>query len=113
MTCRVFITIMWWVFTSSQGRACCAVVDDYKEALGVNSRSELPLLPRIMQERINEHWMSQGVPCWIQPPFGLAPRSHLVWTFSGSPTNYALRQDLNWRELRGRPNTRLTDTICW
>ena len=58
----------------SQGEPVAAVhVDDYKEALGVNSRSELAVATRIMQERINEHWMSQGVTMldptsvWIGP----------------------------------------------
>ncbi len=45
-----------------QGEPVSAVhVDDYHEALGVNSRSQLADATRIMQERINEHLMAEGV----------------------------------------------------
>lgn len=45
-----------------QGEPVSAVhVDDYREALGINSRAQLAVATRIMQERINERLMAEGV----------------------------------------------------
>jgi bifunctional UDP-N-acetylglucosamine pyrophosphorylase/glucosamine-1-phosphate N-acetyltransferase len=35
--------------------------DDFSEAYGINDRSQLALSQQIMQQRINEYWMSKGV----------------------------------------------------
>ena len=36
--------------------------DDYRDGLGVNSRIQLAQLTAIARDRINEHWMAEGVP---------------------------------------------------
>jgi bifunctional UDP-N-acetylglucosamine pyrophosphorylase/glucosamine-1-phosphate N-acetyltransferase len=35
--------------------------EDYLEALGINDRSQLAMAQQILQQTINEYWMSQGV----------------------------------------------------
>ncbi|EPD77379.1 bifunctional UDP-N-acetylglucosamine diphosphorylase/glucosamine-1-phosphate N-acetyltransferase GlmU [Atopobium sp. oral taxon 199] len=56
-----YLTDMVGIYVG-QGEPVSAVhVDDYHEALGVNSRSQLADATRIMQERINEHLMAEGV----------------------------------------------------
>ncbi|WP_282710151.1 bifunctional UDP-N-acetylglucosamine diphosphorylase/glucosamine-1-phosphate N-acetyltransferase GlmU [Lancefieldella sp. Marseille-Q7238] len=56
-----YLTDMVGIYVG-QGEPMSAVhVDDYHEALGVNSRSQLADATRIMQERINEHLMAEGV----------------------------------------------------
>ena len=47
--------------------------DDYRDGLGVNSRIQLAQLTAIARDRINEHWMAEGVTfidptqAWIGP----------------------------------------------
>ncbi len=44
------------------GESVTAVMcEDYLEALGVNDRSQLAMSQQILQQTINEYWMSQGV----------------------------------------------------
>jgi len=47
---------------NNMGESVSAVMcDDYLEALGINDRSQLALAQQILQQTINEYWMSQGV----------------------------------------------------
>jgi bifunctional UDP-N-acetylglucosamine pyrophosphorylase/glucosamine-1-phosphate N-acetyltransferase len=47
---------------NSMGESVTAVMcEDYLEALGINDRSQLALAQQILQQTINEYWMSQGV----------------------------------------------------
>ena len=47
---------------NNMGESVTAVMcEDYLEALGVNDRSQLAMSQQILQQTINEYWMSQGV----------------------------------------------------
>jgi bifunctional UDP-N-acetylglucosamine pyrophosphorylase/glucosamine-1-phosphate N-acetyltransferase len=47
---------------NNMGESVSAVMcEDYLEALGINDRSQLALAQQILQQTINEYWMSQGV----------------------------------------------------
>jgi bifunctional UDP-N-acetylglucosamine pyrophosphorylase/glucosamine-1-phosphate N-acetyltransferase len=47
---------------NNMGESVSAVMcEDYLEALGINDRSQLTLAQQILQQTINEYWMSQGV----------------------------------------------------
>lgn len=47
---------------NNMGESVTAVMcEDYLEALGINDRSQLALAQQILQQTINEYWMSQGV----------------------------------------------------
>ena len=85
------------------------VVHDANECLGVNSRSQLAQATKVMQQRINEFWMAQGVTMldpaqvWIGPDASLGRDCEL------------LPQTMLWGDTKvGEgcilgPNTRLTD----
>lgn len=85
------------------------VVEDARECLGVNSRAQLAQATKIMQERINAHWMDNGVTMldptqvWIGPDVELAQDVEL------------LPQTMLWGKTKvGEgsiigPNSRLTD----
>ena len=46
----------------NMGESVTAVMcEDYLEALGINDRSQLAMSQQILQQTINEYWMSQGV----------------------------------------------------
>ncbi len=47
--------------------------DDYRDGLGVNSRIQLAQLTAIARDRINEHWMAEGVTSSIPRRPGSAP----------------------------------------
>ena len=47
--------------------------DDYRDGLGVNSRIQLAQLTAIARDRINEHWMAEGVPSSTPHRPGSAP----------------------------------------
>ena len=47
---------------NNMGESVTAVMcEDYLEALGINDRSQLAMSQQILQQTINEYWMSQGV----------------------------------------------------
>lgn len=47
---------------NNMGESVSAVMcEDYLEALGINDRSQLAMSQQILQQTINEYWMSQGV----------------------------------------------------
>ena len=47
---------------NNMGESVSAVMcEDYLEALGINDRSQLAMAQQILQQTINEYWMSQGV----------------------------------------------------
>ncbi len=58
--------------------------DDYRDGLGVNSRIQLAQLTAIARDRINEHWMAEGVTfidptqAWIGPD-AVIGRDTVVW----------------------------------
>ena len=58
--------------------------DDYRDGLGVNSRIQLAQLTAIARDRINEHWMAEGVTfidptqAWIGPDATIG-RDTVVW----------------------------------
>lgn len=85
------------------------VVEDADECLGVNSRSQLAQASKIMQQRINEHWMAQGVTMldpgqvWIGPDVTLGRDCELL-----PQTMLWGKTSLGEGCLVG-PNSRLTD----
>lgn len=47
---------------NNRGESVSAVMcEDFSEAYGINDRSQLALTQQIMQQRINEYWMTKGV----------------------------------------------------
>ena len=85
-------------------------VSDDTETLGVNSRIQLAEAAKVMQRRINQHWMAAGVTMcdpdlvWIGPDVTIGRDTELLpMTFLNGTT--AIGEDC----VVG-PNTRLTDT---
>lgn len=84
--------------------------DDYRDGLGVNSRSQLAQLNAIARDRINEHWMAEGVTfidptqAWIGPDATIG-RDTVVW-----PQTHLIGHVTVGQECQLGPNSRLTDT---
>ena len=95
----------------SHGQAVRAFhCDDYREGLGVNSRAQLAQLTAIARDRINEHWMAEGVTfidpaqAWIGPDATIG-RDTIVW-----PQTHLIGHVTVGEECQLGPNSRLTDT---
>ncbi len=95
----------------SHGQAVRAFhCDDYREGLGVNSRAQLAQLTAIARDRINEHWMAEGVTfidptqAWIGPD-AIIGRDTVVW-----PQTHLIGHVTVGEECQLGPNSRLTDT---
>ena len=95
----------------SHGQAVRAFhCDDYREGLGVNSRAQLAQLTAIARDRINEHWMAEGVTfidptqAWIGPDATIG-RDTVVW-----PQTHLIGHVTVGEECQLGPNSRLTDT---
>lgn len=96
----------------SKGKLCIALeAQDPTECLGINSRSQLAEATKVMQLRINERYMDEGVTMmapdlvWIGPDVTIERDVVLmpnVWLFGGT----SIGED----SVVG-PNTRLTDTV--
>ncbi len=84
--------------------------DDYRDGLGVNSRIQLAQLTAIARDRINEHWMAEGVTfidptqAWIGPD-AVIGRDTIVW-----PQTHLIGHVTVGEECQLGPNSRLTDT---
>ena len=84
--------------------------DDYRDGLGVNSRIQLAQLTAIARDRINEHWMAEGVTfidptqAWIGPDATIG-RDTVVW-----PQTHLIGHVTVGEECQLGPNSRLTDT---
>ena len=84
--------------------------DDYRDGLGVNSRIQLAQLTAIARDRINEHWMAEGVTfidptqAWIGPD-AVIGRDTVVW-----PQTHLIGHVTVGEECQLGPNSRLTDT---
>lgn len=84
--------------------------DDYRDGLGVNSRAQLAQLTCIARDRINEHWMAEGVTfidptqAWIGPDATIG-RDTVVW-----PQTHMIGKSSVGCECQLGPNTRLTNT---
>lgn len=83
---------------------------DYREGLGVNSRSQLAQLTCIARDRINERLMAEGVTfidpaqAWISPDSTIG-RDTVVW-----PQTHLIGTSHVGEDCQLGPNTRLTDT---
>jgi bifunctional UDP-N-acetylglucosamine pyrophosphorylase/glucosamine-1-phosphate N-acetyltransferase len=95
----------------SHGQAVRAFhCDDYREGLGVNSRAQLAQLTAIARDRINEHWMAEGVTfidpaqAWIGPDATIG-RDTVVW-----PQTHLIGECHIGTDCQLGPNSRLTNT---
>ncbi|MDY2777489.1 MAG: bifunctional UDP-N-acetylglucosamine diphosphorylase/glucosamine-1-phosphate N-acetyltransferase GlmU [Collinsella sp.] len=86
--------------------------DDYRDGLGVNSRSQLAELTAIARDRINERLMAEGITfidpsqAWIGPDCQIG-RDTVVW-----PQTHLIGTCRIGDECQLGPNTRLTDTVA-
>ncbi len=84
--------------------------DDYRDGLGVNSRVQLAELTAIARDRINAHWMAEGVTfldptqAWIGPDATIG-RDTIVW-----PQTHLIGNTHVGENCQLGPNSRLTDT---
>ena len=84
--------------------------DDYRDGLGVNSRSQLAELTSIARDRINERLMAEGVTfidptqAWISPDSTIG-RDTIVW-----PQTHLIGACHVGESCQLGPNTRLTNT---
>ncbi len=84
--------------------------DDYRDGLGVNSRAQLAELTCIARDRINAHWMAEGVTfidpvqAWIGPDATIG-RDTVVW-----PQTHLIGHVSVGESCQLGPNSRLTDT---
>ncbi len=56
-----YLTDVLEIVQQKYGRVHAFKVEDWKEILGVNTRQQLAQARAILQDRINEYWMNQGV----------------------------------------------------
>ncbi len=56
-----YLTDVLEVARAAGRKVCAQVCDDFSESLGVNDRVQLAEASALMRQRINEHWMRQGV----------------------------------------------------
>ncbi len=86
--------------------------DDYRDGLGVNSRAQLAELTAIARDRINAHWMAEGVTfidptqAWIGPDATIG-RDTIVW-----PQTHLIGSSHVGESCQLGPNSRLTDTVA-
>ena len=84
--------------------------EDYRDGLGVNSRAQLAELTSIARDRINAHWMAEGVTfidpvqAWIGPDATIG-RDTVVW-----PQTHLIGNTHVGEACQLGPNSRLTDT---
>lgn len=84
--------------------------EDYRDGLGVNSRAQLAEITAIARDRINAHWMAEGVTfidpaqAWIGPD-AVIGRDTVVW-----PQTHLIGSTTVGEECQLGPNSRLTDT---
>ena len=84
--------------------------DDYRDGLGINSRSQLAQLTAIARDRINERLMAEGVTfidpaqAWIGPDCTIG-RDTVVW-----PQTFLIGDSHVGEECQLGPNSRLTNT---
>ncbi len=84
--------------------------DDYRDGLGVNSRAQLAELTCIARDRINAHWMAEGVTfidpaqAWIGPDATIG-RDTVVW-----PQTHLIGHVTVGESCQLGPNSRLTNT---
>ena len=84
--------------------------DDYRDGLGVNSRAQLAELTAIARDRINAHWMAEGVTfldptqAWVGPDATIG-RDTIVW-----PQTHLIGSTHVGENCQLGPNSRLTDT---
>ncbi len=85
---------------------------DYRDGLGVNSRAQLAELTCIARDRINEHWMAEGVTfidpaqAWIGPDATIG-RDTVVW-----PQTHLIGNTHVGESCQLGPNSRLTNTVA-
>lgn len=85
---------------------CC---EDYRDGLGVNSRSQLAELTAVARERINERLMAEGVTfidptqAWIGPD-AIVGRDTVIW-----PQTHLIGRCVVGEDCVLGPNTRLTN----
>ena len=88
---------------------CC---DDYRDGLGVNSRSQLAEITAIARDRINAQLMAEGVTfidptqAWISPDSRIG-RDTIVW-----PQTHLIGACRVGEDCVLGPNTRLTNVTC-
>lgn len=106
-----YLTDMVALFNESGLGVSAVTCEDYRETLGVNSRVQLAEAAKILQERINRHWMMQGVTMidpsmvWIGPDVELARDVELLpMTRLQGDTRIAEDSVVG-------PNTTLTNTV--
>ena len=58
---EIYLTDVIAVINTLGESVTAVICEDYTEALGINDRSQLAMSQQIMQQRINEYWMSKGV----------------------------------------------------
>ncbi len=105
-----YLTDMISVFEGEGLTVSAMVTDDPLETLGVNSRLQLAEATRVLQGRINRHWMAEGVTMvapelvWIGPDVQLGRDVEILpmTTLMGT-SRIADRAKLG-------PNTRITDS---
>ena len=105
-----YLTDMISILRGENGRVAHVHVDDFQELLGVNSRPQLAQAAKIMQLRINEELMSQGV-TMIDPNLVWADvdvqvgRDTIIW-----PMSFLMGKTRIGTQCSIGPNSRLTDT---
>ena len=105
-----YLPDMLEILRSHGGSVSVCHCDDYRDGLGVNSRSQLAQLNAIARDRINARLMDEGVSfvdptqAWIGPDATVG-RDTVVW-----PQTHLIGRTHVGRDCQLGPNSRLTDT---
>ena len=105
-----YLPDMLEILRSHGGSVSVCHCDDYRDGLGINSRSQLAQLNAIARDRINARLMDEGVSfvdptqAWIGPDATVG-RDTVVW-----PQTHLIGRTRVGRGCQLGPNSRLTDT---
>ena len=104
-----YLTDMVGIYVGMGEPVAAVHVDDYGELLGVNSRSQLAQVTKIMQRRINERLMAEGVgmldpdQVWVGPEVSVGQDTVLL------PQTFLWGKTTVGEDCTVGPNSRLTN----
>ncbi|OFK24999.1 bifunctional UDP-N-acetylglucosamine diphosphorylase/glucosamine-1-phosphate N-acetyltransferase GlmU [Olsenella sp. HMSC062G07] len=106
-----YLTDMVGILVGLGEPVCALAAEDYRELLGVNSRSQLAAATDVMRRRINERLMGEGVSMldpsqvWVGPDVTVGPDTTLL------PQTFLWGRTSVGADCTIGPNSRLTDAI--
>lgn len=105
-----YLTDMVDVYNKNGEQVLVHEAASYTEALGVNTRAQLAEAGRLLQTRINAHWMSEGVSMWDPSQVWIGPEVTLQNDVELMPQTYLLGTTHVEHDACIGPNCRITNS---